>query len=117
MYPKEMLKLVSHNTNQKVNVINIYNYLYKFSLERLQAFLNNLTLCALFIRYLQLNGFDRVHNNPNMYKHHAAYLEASKNMIEQSSFSVTLHKVVNIDELVQRFNEQNNSNAPAGMGI
>ena len=36
IHPKQMLKLLKEHALAKVNVINIYNYLYKFSLERLQ---------------------------------------------------------------------------------
>ena len=35
IYPKLMLKLLKNNALVKVQVVSIYNYLYKFSLERL----------------------------------------------------------------------------------
>ena len=35
IYPKLMLKLLKNNAMVKVQVVSIYNYLYKFSLERL----------------------------------------------------------------------------------
>jgi len=41
IYPKMMLKLLKNNAQVKVQVVSIYNYLYKFSLERLQHFLSN----------------------------------------------------------------------------
>lgn len=52
IYPKLMLKLLKNNAMVKVQVVNIYNYLYKFSLERLQHFLNNESLMLLFVVYL-----------------------------------------------------------------
>lgn len=57
IYPKLMLKLLKNNALVKVQVVSIYNYLYKFSLERLQHFLNNESLMLLFVDYLQVNGF------------------------------------------------------------
>ena len=61
IYPKQMLKLLKDDTGAKVRVVSIYNYLYKFSLERLQQFLNNESLMLLFIDYLQTNRFSRIH--------------------------------------------------------
>jgi len=61
IYPKLMLKLLKNNAMVKVQVVSIYNYLYKFSLERLQHFLNNESLMLLFVVYLQVNGYSRIH--------------------------------------------------------
>ena len=61
IYPKQMLKLLKDDSVAKIKVINIYNYLYKFSLERLQDFLNNESLMLLFVEYLKNNQFTRVH--------------------------------------------------------
>lgn len=61
IYPKLMLKLLKNNALAKVQVVSIYNYLYKFSLERLQQFLNNEGLMLLFVVYLQANGYSRIH--------------------------------------------------------
>ena len=61
IYPKLMLKLLKNDAAVKVEVISIYNYLYKFSLERLQYFLNNESLMLLFVIYLKVNGFSRIH--------------------------------------------------------
>ena len=52
IYPKLMLKLLKNEALVKVQVIKIYNYLYKFSLERLQHFLNNESLMLFFVIYL-----------------------------------------------------------------
>ena len=35
IYPKQMLKILKDDTIAKIKVDSIYNYLYKFSLERL----------------------------------------------------------------------------------
>lgn len=84
IYPKQMLKLLKDDTVAKVKVVSIYNYLYKFSLERLQQFLNNESLMLLFIDYLQTNRFSRIHSSANMLKHRHAYYEACNIMITQS---------------------------------
>ena len=84
IYPKLMLKMLKNNAVLKVQVVSIYNYLYKFSLERLQHFLNNESLMLLFVEYLQINGYSRIHTSPNMVKYREAYYEACGIMINQS---------------------------------
>ena len=84
IYPKLMLKLLKNNALVKVQVVSIYNYLYKFSLERLQHFLNNECLMLLFVDYLRINGYSRIHMSPNMVKYRHAYYEACNIMIDQS---------------------------------
>ena len=70
--------------------MSIYNYLYKFSLERLQHFLNNESLILLFVDYLQTNGYSRIHCSPNMVKYRHAYYEACNVMIDQSAHKANL---------------------------
>lgn len=79
-----MLKMQKNNALVKVQVVSIYNYLYKFSLERLQHFLNNKSLMLLFVDYLEKNKYQRVHLSPNMVKYRHAYYEACNIMIAQS---------------------------------
>ena len=57
IHPKMMLRLVKDNPYAKLNVVKIFNYLYKFSLERLQQFLNNQSLMLLLCEYLRTNHF------------------------------------------------------------
>ena len=82
--PKTMLKLLGSNPEAKLNIFKTFNYLYKFSLERLQQFLANESLFLLLCAYLKANRFDRVHKSPNMRKYRHAYYEACTNMLMQS---------------------------------
>ena len=101
IYPKQMLKLLKDNTAAKAKVVSIYNYLYKFSLERLQQFLNNESLMLLFIDYLETNRFSRIHSSANMLKHRHAYYEACNIMITQSAHQATLAEVFDLDRIVK----------------
>ena len=47
-----MLKLSNSDPNAKLKVVKIFNYMYKFSLERLQHFLNNESLYLLLCEYM-----------------------------------------------------------------
>ena len=99
IYPKLMLKLLKNNGLVKVQVVSIYNYLYKFSLERLQHFLNNGSLMLLFVDYLRINGFSRIHTSPNMVKYREAYYEACSIMIEQSTHKEHLSEYFNLQSI------------------
>ena len=99
IYPKIMLKLLKNNAPVKVQVVSIYNYLYKFSLERLQHFLNNESLMLLFVNYLQKNGNTRVHSTPNMVKYRHAYYEACSIMINQSTHKAHLGQFYDLDAI------------------
>lgn len=96
-----MLKLLKNDALAKVQVVNIYNYLYKFSLERLQQFLNNQGLMLLFVVYLSANGYQRIHASPNMVKYRQAYYEACGIMIEQSGQRATLKNYFNLADILQ----------------
>ena len=106
IYPKQMLKLLKDNTVAKLKVVGIYNYLYKFSLERLQQFLNNESLMLLFIDFLKSNKFSRIHSSANMLKHRHAYYEACSIMINQSIYQAKFAKVFNLAALVEPPDEQ-----------
>ena len=85
--PKTMLKLSNNNSQAKLEIFQIFNYLYKFSLERLNQFLNNESLFLLLCEYLRVNKFTRVHQNANMKKYRRAYYEACSKMLATSKFS------------------------------
>ena len=82
-------------------MVSIYNYLYKFSLERLQHFLNNKCLMLLFVNYLKVNGFTRIHSSSNMVKYRHAYYEACNIMISQSSHRKLLGEFYQIDQILK----------------
>ena len=84
IYPKEMLQLYAHDLPKKTQVLKIYNYLYKFSLEKLQKLINNSALVLLFARYIQINGNTRIEKSDNMGKYREAYLEACNIMLSES---------------------------------
>jgi len=96
IYPKEMLKQLKYDIKLKVKVVTIYNYLYKFSLERLQHFVNNKCFVLVLIHYLKVNGFARVRQSPTMEKYYDAYIEAYENMLTKSSQHEDVAKVINI---------------------
>lgn len=81
-----MIKCIGEGkSSQKLQVVAIYNQLYKFSLERLQSFLNNKALMLLLLVYLNINSFSRVHRSSNMLRHREAYYEAFHVMIMHST--------------------------------
>ena len=67
--PKIMLREHGQNPQAKLNIFKIFNYLYKFSLERLSQFVNNEYLFLLLCVYLKTVKYTRIHSSPNMNKH------------------------------------------------
>lgn len=65
--------MYKNDPKQMQEVIKVYNYLYKFSLERLQKFINNTCLMFLFANYLDQNKYTRVTNSSNMMKFRESY--------------------------------------------
>jgi len=85
IYPKDMLKYYQQNAKeQRAQTIQIYHYLYKFSLQRLQCFIENKALIFLFAYYVAMNGNKRIMKSQNMLKHRDAYVEAAQVMIRES---------------------------------
>ena len=82
--PKAMLKLSNADPEAKLKVVKIFNYMYKFSLERLQHFLNNESLFLLLCDYMRQNRFKRIQGSLNMRKHTHVYYEACIKMLAQS---------------------------------
>jgi len=79
-------------------VIKIYNYLYKFSLERLHFLLKTKSIVYLILFYLKENKFERIKNSPNMQKYKTAYIEAFHIIVKHNSFK-TLTSELKIQEI------------------
>ena len=99
---------------KKTQVLKIYNYLYKFSLEKLQKLINNPALVLLFARYIQLNGRSRIEKSDNMGKYREAYLEACHIMINESKHA---SKIKAIPELNFKLIECSGSNEDSGASM
>ena len=99
--PKTMLKIFGSNPEKKLNIFKTFNYLYKFSLERLQHFLNNESLFLLLCEYLRVNKFNRIHKSSNMSKYRFAYYEACTKMLANSSMRAKFEKIFDFDDLTR----------------
>ena len=56
IYTREILKIVGpHDVKKRIYVHKIYNYLYGFSVNRLEHMIDNPFLMLLVVRYFQLN--------------------------------------------------------------
>lgn len=53
----------------------------------------------LFVNYLRVNGFTRIHASPNMVKYRHAYYEACNIMISQSSHKAQLSEFFEIEQV------------------
>eukprot|EP00347_Sterkiella_histriomuscorum_P014580 403360341 len=96
IYPKEMIKYYlpefqdeelkdiktdSKDRPQKARkIINVYHYLYRFSLNRLNRFVNDPSMIKIFWYYFNQAGHRRIECSNTMRKYRDAYLEASENL-------------------------------------
>ena len=78
-----MLRLFHQQAEDKAKILNIYHYLYKFSLERLQKMLRQKEMALLVAYYFSQNKYERIHSSPSMNKHKKAYYEASSVILRQ----------------------------------
>ena len=72
-----MLRNFHNQAEEKLKILNVYHYLYKFSLERLQKMLRQKEMSLLVAFYFSINKYDRIHQSASMNKHRKAYYEAS----------------------------------------
>lgn len=76
MATREVLKLIGNDPSKRIEVHRIYNYLYGFSVNRLEQIIDNPYMILLIVQYLVKGGALRVEQTPNMNKEREAYLEA-----------------------------------------
>ncbi len=101
IYPKQMLKMFDSSYNRSKakilrrdisdewgmdgqRVIQVYHYLYRFSIDRLYSFREDPLLLLLFKYYSQNSLASRITRNTTMRKYEQAYFEAAQHL----SFSV-----------------------------
>lgn len=95
IFPKNMLSQYTAH-KECLRIVTVYNYLYKFSLDRMQQLLNDLPMMLIFCKYLELSAIEpSTRSNVNLF----AYLEASVLMLKHSDLLPVLTKAFNLKEL------------------
>ena len=97
-----MLKteICRQNPDKKMQVMKLHNYLYKFSLLRLQDFLQTCSLVHILFLYFEKNGFNRVHNSASMMRYKQAYYEAANIMLKGTPFP-EIPRLYNVDQVLK----------------
>lgn len=96
IYPKEMIKCfipdydddelrdIKTDSKDKPSkarkIIGIYHYLYRFSLNRLNKFVNDPSMVKLCWFYFNQAGYRRIERSNTMRKYRDAYFEAADNL-------------------------------------
>jgi hypothetical protein len=75
-------------------VLDVYNYLYGFSVWRLSKLLTDAHLILLFLLYVYTQGLPRILSTPVMRKEREAYFEAIYKIISQSDHGEALVKAM-----------------------
>lgn len=63
-------------------VVEVYHYLYRFSVERLHAFVSDTAMVSLFKYYFESQGPRRILKSDTMRKYKDSYLEAGERIID-----------------------------------
>lgn len=63
-------------------MVDVYHYLYRFSVERLHAFVSDTAMVSLFKYYFESQGPRRIMKSDTMRKYKEAYLEAGERVVE-----------------------------------
>ena len=85
IHTREILKMVGKtDLKNRIYVHTIYNYLYGFSVNRLEHIIANPYLMVLIVRYFKSNGISRILTTPNMCKEKKAYQEVLHKLLTLS---------------------------------
>ena len=66
------------------SVLKVHNYLYRFSILRLQKFKKDRALIMLFRHYYESHGVNRITSSSTMKKYQKAYFEAASMILPKS---------------------------------
>lgn len=80
--------------------MNIYFYLYKFSLQRLQSMLDSKPMTLILAYYIQESAQERIRRSPIMMKYELAYYEAQKVLLKSNCLSDVLQKEFQLDKII-----------------
>lgn len=70
-------------------IIDVYHYLYRFSVERLHAFVSDTAMVTLFKYYFNTQGLKRIMKSSTMKKYREAYVEAGERITDSLSMQRT----------------------------
>lgn len=68
----------SMKTKQTQSIIKVHNYLYRFSLERMEHLIRDVPVIQLFKYYYENHGKQRINESAIMRKYREAYFEAAE---------------------------------------
>lgn len=91
-----LLKDVAY-VQKKVEVIENYKLLFRFSLDRLQEFISQETFMVLLLQYISDTQMQRIHSRSVLLKHKPAYYMAFENIINFSSKHMIAKSVLDND--------------------
>lgn len=69
-------------------IMRIHGFLYKFSIDKIEECFQNISLCELFLTYVEATRETRIGLNPTMKKNSSIYLKARKILEDKASGSL-----------------------------
>ncbi len=85
IFPKDLASGIKASATRRLEIQEVQNYMYKFSLERLSKFICSPPLAYLLSVYLQAVVPERFLSNPVMAQYREAYMEAGVILVREAS--------------------------------
>ena len=69
---------------KKLKAIEVYRYFFRFSIEKLQLFANDIIFLILMLQYLKQDKMKRIHTRSVLSKNASSYYRAVENLLNNS---------------------------------
>ena len=69
---------------KKMKILEIYRYLFRFSIERVKQFIDEPIMMLILLEYIKKTKLKRIHNSKTLKKYVDPYYRSIENMINLS---------------------------------
>ena len=85
---------------KKLKAIEVYRYFFRFSIEKLQLFSNDIIFLILLLQYLKNEKMQRVHTRTVLAKNAESYYRAVENLLNYSQIRKDLPDLISTIEII-----------------
>ena len=79
-----------NDEHKKLKILEVYRYFYRFSMDKMQRFIDNAQFALFFYFYLKSTKCLRFHEREVLNKNLRNYYKAMENMVNESRFKTLL---------------------------
>lgn len=86
---------------KKLKAIEVYRYFFRFSIEKLQLFANDIIFLILMLWYLKQNKMSRIHSRSVLSKNASSYYRAVENLLNNSHIKKELPELISKMNIIE----------------